>query len=170
MRIKDLVLITLLVISGIVFAKTVTTIMFSIGYISVTNDIRFVTISSIIFGLLIGLSIGIVLNIKTRKSGLFVIGFLSMFVYDYSRIFPFSPKDLALGILCGAIVSMLSIFKLITVNIQKVFRYLLFTLFAPLIYLLFAHVGGLPIEQLQNNIIILIMFIIIFVILAKVVK
>lgn len=165
-----MVLITLLVISGIVFAKTVTTIMFSIGYISVTNDIRFVTISSIIFGLLIGLSIGIVLNIKTRKSGLFVIGFLSMFVYDYSRIFPFSPKDLALGILCGAIVSMLSIFKLITVNIQKVFRYLLFTLFAPLIYLLFAHVGGLPIEQLQNNIIILIMFIIIFVILAKVVK
>ncbi len=168
---RDITLIILLITAGAFLAITIVTTISELGSVVMTKDYRIHTLMSTILGLLLGLNSGIVLNIKTRKGGLFAIGFIAAFVIKYADIFSIEYNEFALGLISGILVSAVSIFRLVEFNIQKVYRYLLVIISILFVYsLLTPLINSRDPLLFQNNSIALGVLLISMGIIGKVVK
>jgi len=154
---KDVVFIILLVLAGIVSAEVGISVISGIGELSPVKDYRAILITSVLFGLLIGCAIGLVLNIKSRRGGLIILGGLIALAHGYYS--SLALKEFCLGLATGTILSLLSVFNVVEVNMSKVFRYILSALYLVFLYStlhpLYPPVRVDPI-MLQNNLIVLV--------------
>jgi len=129
-----------------------------IGKLAPISDIRVILLISILFGLLIGCTIGLVLNIHTRRGGLAILGALMVLSYRYSDLL--SPKEFYISILGGTIISLLSVFRVIEIDLAKFTNIVIFILYLVFLYSVisplypFVNIDNLLI---QNNLIILLL-------------
>lgn len=153
---KDIVFLCLFLIAGIIFVEVGNSIISELGNFVQIADERAIIIISVVLGVLMGFSAGLILNIETRRIGLLFLGALIGLVYHSAGIL--ALKNFFLGLAMGTIVSVLDTFNMLETNTPKLFKIGLTALYALFLYSLLYSLyvtQSLPYMMVSQNTLIL---------------